>query len=214
LIRFGVQMAPLMRNTVVDISDLGATHTLRAIEGSPGKFFQSMIFGVEAGDLVGKPKGAEKVLEERGLLVPGMLLNHKTRPELCMRTVLSKCLDFAAERPLVQEVIESHGQRVHWLPKYHSPCNASEYFWGNGKKRFRINCDYTMKHLKKAGMRTLFNIDERTGWKFIRKGRDYDNELRDGATGQNMDSNVRESAKKRLKHASHIRPAPSHYEEQ
>ena len=55
--------------------------------------------------------------------------------------ILSKCSDFAAEKPLLQKVLEKHGQMVHWLPKYHAPCNASEYFWGNGKKRFGQNCD-------------------------------------------------------------------------
>lgn len=134
-----------------------------------------------------------------------------------MRTVLSKCSDFAAEKPLLQKVLEKHGKMVHWLPKYHAPCNASEYFWGNGKKRFRQNCDYTMKHLKSHGMRTIFSIDKRTTWKFVRKARDFDRALRDGASGLNMDGRVRAIAKSRInsgKHASHIRPAPSQYEEE
>jgi len=145
-----------------------------------------------------------------------MLGKHKTKPELCMQTILSKCSDFLAEKPIVQKVIESYGQRVLWLPKYHSVCNASEYFWGNGKKRYRIHCDYTMKHLKANGMRTLFNIDPYTALKFIRKGRDHDRQLRGGANGMNVDKRVREIAKSRLMtgegYASHRRPAQSAYD--
>ena len=204
-----------LRDTIVHINDLGPDHKLEAVIGSSTRFKQSFTFG--SGELAGKQKGAEVVLLERGRLKPGMRLVHKTNKELCMQTVLSKCSDFAAEKPLLQQVLEKHGQMVHWLPKYHAPCNASEYFWGNGKKRFRQNCDYTMKYLKSHGMRTLFSIDKRTGWKFVRKARDFDRTLRDGATGLNMDSRVRAVAKSRIKsgkHASHIRPAPSQYEEE
>ena len=95
---------------------------------------------------------------------------------------------------------------MHWLPKYYSPCNASEYFWGNGKKRFRITCDFTMKSLKRDGMRTLFGIDPR-------RARDYDRALMAGYNGFSMDSKVKVYKKDR-KYKSHIRPPPSAYNEQ
>ena len=123
-----------LRDTIVHISDLGPEHKLEAVTGSTTQFKQSFTFA--SGELEGKQKGAEVVLLERGKLKPGMLLSHKTNKELCMQTVLSKCSDFAAKKPLLQKVLEKHGQMVHWLPKYHAPCNASEYFWGNGKQRF------------------------------------------------------------------------------
>ena len=66
-------------------------------------------------------------------------------------------------------------------------------------------------------MRIIFSFDERTTWKFVRKARDFDRALRDGASGLNMDGRVRAIAKSRInsgKHASHIRPAPSQYEEE
>ena len=75
-----------------------------------------------------------------------------------------------------------------------------------------------MKYLKSHGMRTIFEIDKRTAWKFVRKARDLDRALRDGASGLNMDGRVRAIAKSRInsgKHVSYIyRPAPSQYEEE
>ena len=190
----------IMRDTVVDITDIGEGHKLEPIAGEPGKFAQQMNT-LEGGKQVAK--GAELVLFERGLLAEGMLL-----PDI--RAALNQCSDFAAEKPLVQTMIEASGQQVHWLPKYHSPCNASEYFWGNGKKRFRITCDFSMKSLKRDGMRTLFGIDPRTARKFIRKARDYDRALMLGCNGFSMGNQV-QAYKKDRKYASHIRPPPSAY---
>ena len=66
-------------------------------------------------------------------------------------------------------------------------------------------------------MMTIFGIDKRTAWKFVRKARDFDRALRDGASGLNMNGKVRAIATSRInsgKHASHIRPAASQYEEE
>ena len=191
---------PIMRNTIVCAEDIGEHHTLQAVPGQPGKYAQQMSTVVD-GELVAK--GAELVLFERGLLSDKMLL-----PDI--RAALNECSDFKAEKPMVQTVIEQAGQVVHWLPKYHSPCNASEYFWGNGKKRFRIICDFTMKSLKRDGMRTLFGIDPLTARKFIRKARDYDRALMVGCNGFSMNDRVQTFKKERI-YKSHIRPAPSAY---
>ena len=134
--------------------------------------------------------GAELVLCERGLFQEGMLLP-------AIRAALSLCSDFSSEKPLVQKAIEAAGQCVHWLPKYHSPCNASEYFGGNGKKRFRIECDFSMKGLKRDGMRTLYGIDPRTARKFIRKAREYDRALMAGCDAFSMGDRVQTYKKER-----------------
>ena len=143
---------------------------------------------VDDTDWFGLQKGAEVLIIKRGLWVPDMLGQHKIKPELCMQTVLSKCLDFLAEKPIVQTIIESYGLCALWLPTYHSVCNAPEYFWGNGEKRYSIHCDYTMKHLKANGMRILFNIDPYTALNFIRKERDHGRQLRGGANGMKLQS--------------------------
>ena len=195
----------IMRDTMVDVADIGECHKLQPVAGQPDKFAQQMNTMVD-GKLVAKGAELALVLFERGLLGDKMLL-----PD--MRAALNECCDFSNEKPLVQKLIEAAGQKVHWLPKYHSPCNASEYFGGNGKKRFRITCDFSMKSLKKDGMRTLFNIDPRTARKFIRKARDYDRALMAGCNGFNMVGKVTAYKKDRL-YKSHIRPTPSAYNDQ
>ena len=45
------------------------------------------------------------------------------------------------------------GSLCTWLPKFHAPCNCIEYIWGNGKKRCRKECDYTMKTLREYAAR-------------------------------------------------------------
>jgi transposase len=99
---------------------------------------------------------------------------------------------------------------AHFLPKYHCCCNAIEYVWGNGKKRFRITCKYTLKHLREHGLRTLFGIDPQTSTQFCRMGRCYERQLAAGANGSNITERIRAMKKDRL-FKSHIRPAPSMY---
>ena len=83
----------------------------------------------------------------------------------------------------MQAAIEKHGQTVIFLPKFHCVCNSIEYVWGNGKKRFRIGCKYTVPYLREHGLRTLFGIDPRTAAKFTRKARKNDRGLMGGASG-------------------------------
>ena len=60
-----------MRDTVVDVTDIGEDHKLEPIAGKPGKFSQQMNT-LQDGKQVAK--GAELVLFERGLLAESVLL--------------------------------------------------------------------------------------------------------------------------------------------
>lgn len=109
-----------MADSILTGDGLGPCHELSLLEGETDTYFHTMTCEDDYGELAGKPKGAELLAKERGLLKPGMLL-----PD--MRTALSKCSDFANERPLVVKVLESFGQKIHFLPKYHCTNNAAEY---------------------------------------------------------------------------------------
>jgi hypothetical protein len=91
---------------------------------------QSMVFEVgdtqvgesqplrEGDELVGQPKGLKQVLHERGLFVPGMKKTHKD-PNLSMVSVLSEQPDFRNAKTLIEDLLDSHGIWVRYLPRFH-----------------------------------------------------------------------------------------------
>ena len=56
--------------------------------------------------------------------------------------------DFAAQRSLVQEVIEEAGHLCIVLPKFHCEFNFIEFFWGVVKHWLWENCDYMFQTLQ------------------------------------------------------------------
>ena len=50
---------------------------------------------------------------------------------------------------MCQVVEEELGSMCTFLPKFHAPCNAIEFVWGNGKKRNRQVCDFQMATLRR-----------------------------------------------------------------
>ncbi|CAB4485052.1 unnamed protein product [Rhizophagus irregularis] len=81
----------------------------------------------------GHPKGIKLVLEERGLWKKGLKricseckIHLPTKNNCCAVRILFLQLDFAAQRPLIQEIIEDQA-----------------------KQFTRNNCDYTFKGLEK-----------------------------------------------------------------
>ena len=107
--------------------------------------------------------------------------------------------------------MESSGT-VTWLPKFHAPCNAIEYVWGNGKKRNRKACDFSMATLRTSAFRAMMTTECATVRKYFRKARTYQHALGAGADAFNMHREVAKIKKER--YVSHRRPAPSNYEQE
>jgi hypothetical protein len=137
----------------------------------------------------GRQKGIKMILKERNLWPSSDKLirvcedckNHTpTREDCCAVRILSLQQDFASQRPLIQEIIEEHGHKVIFFPKFHCELNFIEYFWGAVKKYTRDNCDYTFKGLEKTVPEALNSVSleqirkyARYSWRFIdayRKG--------------------------------------------
>jgi hypothetical protein len=87
--------------------------------------------------LCGKPKGIRLILEERGLWPKeGLVLTcennniegNTSYPDCCARHKLGAQPDFAAQIPLIQEIIEAHGHKVIFYPKYHCELNYIEMY--------------------------------------------------------------------------------------
>ena len=130
----------------------------------------------------GKPKGIKLILEERGLWPKeGLRLtcNNKnieantSYPNCCARHKLGAQPDFVAQIPLIQEIIEAHGHKVMFYPKYHYELNYIEMYWGAAKRYARENCNYTWKGLEKTVPLALDSVSLNSIRKFERKSARY-----------------------------------------
>ena len=91
----------------------------------------------------GRPKGMKMVLQERGVDTKGMMNAQK------MRETLSKYLDFASSKTIVQIEIEARGHLCMFFPKFHCELNASEKNWCHAKKHSRKYSNGSITRLRK-----------------------------------------------------------------
>jgi len=156
---------------------------------------EEMLEGDELGEeCVGEGEGKEKMKRDLTLSVVH---------------VLAEMSDFTTEKCLLEKAITNAGGLCIWLPKFHAPCNAIEYVWGNGKRRYREECDFTMATLRTSAFRAMMTTERATVRKYFRKSRAYQNALREGADTFSMHQQVAKVKKER--YVSHRRPAPSHF---
>ena len=110
-------------------------------------------------ELAGKPKGVKQILLERGewdreyyLECPKTLGRPGCLPEgrCCGRAILAVERDFREQKGLLQEELESRGQKVIFYPKFHCELNPIEPYWCKAKWFTRENCDYTLNGLRSA----------------------------------------------------------------
>jgi hypothetical protein len=89
-------------------------------------------------------KGMETIIRERGLWPEKGLAAQCTdfkcpanRMDCCCRRILFNQPDFAAQKPELQEFIESRGHLCDFYPKYHCELNFIEQYWGAAKSQYR-----------------------------------------------------------------------------
>ena len=99
----------------------------------------------------GLPKGIRTILLEGGLFVPGMKLDEA-------RKLLASQPDFAEQKALLQETVESLGHAIIFYPKFHPEFNYIEMYWGACKAFTRRHCDYSWKTLKTTVPRALNSV--------------------------------------------------------
>jgi len=119
--------------------------------------------------LVGRHKGSEVLLAERGLLPPGSLratcaseAAHSADNRCCCKRLLSSQPDFRSECSALERVVEATarrelvgpygsvvvGHRCLFLPKFHCELNWIERYWGCAKKYARRHCGYSLTALR------------------------------------------------------------------
>jgi len=106
---------------------------------------QSFYFPDDHPNFPGWFKGMERIIRERGLWPEGGLpadCAGPKRPEgpasCCCRHLLFTQPDFASQKALLEEHIESRGHLCDYYPKYHCELNFIEQYWGAAKFRFRV----------------------------------------------------------------------------
>lgn len=129
-------------------------------------------------ELRGKPKGIKIILQERGLW-PEQGLRYKcggpdgSNTDCCATHLLASQPDFLNQKPLLQEIIESHGHKVIFYPKFHCELNYIEMYWGAAKRYAREHCDYTWSGLLKTVPIALDSVPLNQIRKFSRKSMRY-----------------------------------------
>src|SRR2546421_2224379 len=118
-------------------------------------------------DSITKPKGIQRILEERGLWVQGLAKQcdsckshvvDLTNLPCCASRILGRQPDFATQKNYLHEIIEAAGHMCISYPKFHCELNFIESFWGNAKRYSRLHCDYSFKSLKEVVLRALESV--------------------------------------------------------
>jgi hypothetical protein len=139
---------------------------------------QSMVFPDDHPDpsLRGNAKGMRVVLKERQLWKEGMVgFCNSSSPtdSCCMRHVLEQQPDFVNQCCLLQEVIEAHGHKIIFYPKFHCELNYIEMYWGAVKQYARANCNYTWKGLQQVVPEALNSVPLKQIRKYARRSFRY-----------------------------------------
>ena len=131
----------------------------------------------------GTPKGMKLVLQEREIDVTGMNAAK-------MREVLAKHPDFASQKSIVEELIESKGHICLFFPKFHCELNPTERCWCHAKKHTRSYCNGSIARLRLVPTALdMCNIELIR--KFFRTCRDYEKAYRNGCTCRDVDETVK-----------------------
>ena len=82
------------------------------------------------------------------------------RPEggCCARKVLAMEQDFREQKGQLTEELESRGQVVLFLPKFHCELNPIEPYWCQAKWYCRENCEYTFDSLRTTVPEALASV--------------------------------------------------------
>ena len=80
--------------------------------------------------------------------------------------VLAAQEDFKADKPLLQEVIESMGHKVIFYSKFHPELNFIEQYWDAAKRYTQQHCDHTWNGLKETLPSAFDSISQQTTRKY------------------------------------------------
>jgi hypothetical protein len=113
------------------------------------------------------------VLQEWQLWKEGMVGFCNSSSPTCMCHVLEQQPAFTNQHCLLQEVIEQHGHKIIFYPKFQCKLNFIEMYWSAIKRYARTNCDYTWRDLQRIVPEALDSVSLKQIRKYARKSFDY-----------------------------------------
>ena len=152
-------------------------------------------------ELVGKPKGMKRVLQERGLWSDSLkkqcgrqkkdksnfeerefqesLEEYQARiadrcevgNNCCALRILESQDDFKNEVSLLEIVVTQAGHEVIFYPKFHCELNYIEYYWAALKRFTRDNCRYSFPELEPTVLQAMDSVDLRTIRRFAMRSK-------------------------------------------
>jgi len=176
-----------LTHTAKESNALVARH-IGVNDGGKQRILRDTIWNGQTQKLVneqGKPKGLKTILIERGLY------NREMKKE-DMIEALSKCEDFANEKPIIQKIIEEHGHIFLLLPKFHCELNPIERCWASSKHYVRPRLNGSIVKLRELIKQSLEDINKDLIRKYFRKVRNYEEAYRQGVTGGEMANFLKE----------------------
>ena len=143
LVRKGVEILPMPTTILAPGYATLPTDSVQYLVFQPGDP-QPSGWRVNDPDWVGRCKGIEQVLVERGLILPAARMN---KPE--MLELLKSQPDFKNQPSALVSLCSkiTHCEAL-MLPKFHCELNVIELVWGHSKTWVRKHCDYKWSTLK------------------------------------------------------------------
>lgn len=111
-------------------------------------------------------KGLRTILTERGLWRNGLLKQDALE-------LVRNQPDFKAQKPWLNELVNSAEHEIIFFPKFHCEFNWIERYWGNAKVYARQNCNYTFEGLEQTVPVALDRVSINMMRKFARKSYRY-----------------------------------------
>ncbi|QRV95331.1 DDE superfamily endonuclease [Ceratobasidium sp. AG-Ba] len=156
-------------------------------DGSP----QALYFPDDHITYPGYFKGIAQLLQERGFSVSGLRLQcaapKKCSPGsgCCARQLLSEQPGFAEQQSALEEIAESKGCRILFLPKFHCELNPIEQCWGYAKRVYRqFPRSKSQANLKSNMITSLDSVPLESIRRFFNKSQRYIDAYRHGLDGQ------------------------------
>ncbi|KIL70111.1 hypothetical protein M378DRAFT_96383, partial [Amanita muscaria Koide BX008] len=137
----------------------------------------------------GRPKGLQRVLEERGFDVKK--LKAKCSPvcpientNCCMARLLSQQDDFKHQESILEVLIRKSGHECIFLPKFHCELNPIEMYWGWVKYRYRETPKNGFADAKLQAIKYLDACPDDVIRRFINRSFRFMSAYRKGLTGK------------------------------
>eukprot|EP01083_Nonionella_stella_P296654 1007715_1 len=155
------------------------------------KIVQKMFYEIDGLKI---PKGLQKIIEERGVVIP------KRWKIDDLRDRLHQFEDFQNQKSMLEELIESMNHEMIMLPKFHCELNDMEIIWAISKGRHQRDNTFKTKTHEDRFRKALASISQTEVRHISVKIREYEQAYNQGATTTNVCEYIAKMKKARKTH--------------